>query len=100
ADRSDVDVGLVADELFLRHGVPLLGEPSPRIELGTPSLPRKCTTTVLRGRSFSTWRGRAKGLEPSATRLEGWSSTNLATPASISFQSDDHLVEGGGFEPP
>src|SRR5262245_28318647 len=29
-----------------------LAEPSPRIELGTPSLPRRCTATVLRGRIF------------------------------------------------
>src|ERR1043165_5384690 len=28
------------------------GEPSARIELATPSLPRKCTTTVLRGQIF------------------------------------------------
>src|SRR5262249_7018114 len=53
ADRSDVHVRLVADEFFLRHGLSFLSEPSARIELATPSLPRKCTTTVLRGRSFS-----------------------------------------------
>jgi hypothetical protein len=48
-------------------------EPSPRIELGTPSLPRRCTATVLRGPDLSE---RAMGLEPTTTSLEGWSSTS------------------------
>src|SRR5690606_17066454 len=63
-DGPDVDVGLVTDEFLFRHCdsssgpgpcAVLLSEPSPRIELGTPSLPRKCTATVLRGRTKTFW---------------------------------------------
>jgi hypothetical protein len=85
-------------------------EPSPRIELGTPSLPRKCTATVLRGRtgfwffvgagvasrfeprhgqlgrlssSYQFWE-RAMGFEPTTSSLEGWNSTAELHPLLLS----------------
>src|SRR5262249_1359939 len=54
-DRPDVHVRLVADKLLLGHLVapPRFSvEPSTRIELVTPSLPRRCSTTELRGPSL------------------------------------------------
>src|SRR5687767_1362475 len=66
-------------------------EPSDGIEPSTPALPRRCTATVLRGQTFQLYE-RAMGLEPTTTSLEGWSSTNTATPALTSIS----LVVGSG----
>ncbi len=96
-----------------------------RLELMTPSLPRKCSTTELHRRSKRVCAGfnlslseRKTGLEPATWSLEGFRSTKWATSA-ISFCPRDpnftlytlHLALGtwhlaldlvgrGGFEPP
>ena len=89
-----------------------------RVELVTPSLPRKCSTTELhrligimpaclrisvqyRKTSFE----RKTGLEPATYSLEGYRSTKWATSAwcmdgTIPVIPYIFCVGGGGFEPP
>ena len=57
----------------------------PRVELGTSSLPRKRSTTELHRL--------VTGFEPATFSLEGWRSTNWATPALF------RCVGRAGFEP-
>ena len=68
----------------------LTDEPMPRIELGTSSLPRKRSTTELH--RLVIFFERETGFEPATFSLEGWRSTNWATPAI-------GLVGRAGFEP-
>ena len=60
-----------------------------RVELMTPSLPRKCSTTELLRRfcerccPFVCLFERETSLEPATFSLEGWRSANWATPALL-----------------
>ena len=61
-------------------------EPTVRFELTTPSLPWKCSTPELRWHDVTEARKpqkieRETRLEPATLSLEGWCSTNWATPA-------------------
>lgn len=59
-----------------------LQEPTTRIELVTSSLPRKRSTPELRRPKI---KERETGFEPATFSLEGWRSTNWATPAYSLF---------------
>src|SRR5258706_9417677 len=50
-------------------------EPSTRVELVTPSLPRTCSTPELRGLASATWSGR-RGSNPRPT---AWKAVTLPT---------------------
>src|SRR5882757_8629063 len=106
-----------------------VAEPSARIELATPSLPRKCTATVLRGRDgflmlpalacferasqrvCAFFRSERSGRRDSNPRQPAWKAGALPaelhprcvlpTPGlHLALLLDPQLVEGGGFEPP
>src|SRR5262245_24184150 len=97
-----------------------VAEPSARIELATPSLPRKCTATVLRGRKMMVglvsrvvpWVTRWSGRRDSNPRQPAWKAGALpaelhprgswSRPAAACGLGSPwvRIVEGGGFEPP
>jgi hypothetical protein len=86
----------------------LAAEPSARIELATPSLPRKCTTTVLRGRILICGRrlGAGDGTRTHDNQLGRLELYQLSyTRGGVLGQSCGlcfvhvRVVEGEGFEP-
>ena len=61
-----------------------------RFELVTSSLPRKRSTPELHRQKFE----RETGFEPATFSLEGWRSTNWATPALLCGESRIRTYEG------
>ena len=76
-------------------------EPTTRLELVTPSLPRTCSTTELRGQFPRFILERETGIEPATNGLEGRDSTTELLPRRSNMtEQREGMVEADGFEPP
>src|SRR4051794_33724781 len=89
------DFSACARHVFATPLVTFSMEPSARVELATPSLPRTCSTPELRGLAAISWSGR-RGSNPRPT---AWKAVTLPTELLPHASTLNGMVESGGFEP-